>query len=347
PIADSFTKAIVYRKQAQFHPTRYVLALAKEFEDAGGVILQNCVVTKVDGSEMLTIETSLGSVQGRHFIYATHTPPGVNVLHFREAPYRSYVVAATLKNDNYPDALVYDMYDPYHYYRTQEADGKKYLIAGGDDHKTAHEENTEVCFRQLEAHVRKLFDVASIDYRWSSQYFEPSDGLAYIGHLPGNPDNVFVATGFGGNGITYSHIAATILTDLITTGNSEYAELFDPSRVKMVAGFANFVKENLDVVKEFVSKRIGQTKIKGLSDLAQGEGKLVKYEGESLGLYKDETGGIHAVNPVCPHAKCVVGWNSAEKSWDCPCHGSRFSVDGLLLTGPATINLEKIELGDD
>jgi Rieske Fe-S protein len=256
-------------------------------------------------------------------------------------------MAVTLNDEAYPDGLAYDMYDPYHYYRTQEVDGKRYLIVGGEDHKTAHEENTEACLRHLEAHVRTHYDVKEISYQWSSQYFEPSDGLAYIGHLPGSPENVYVATGYGGNGITYSHIAARLLTDLIITGSSEYAELFEPSRVKMVAGFANFVKENADVVKEFVTKRIGQTKIKELSALAQGEGKLVKYEGESIALYKDEKGGVHAVNPVCPHAKCVVGWNSAEKSWDCPCHGSRFSVDGEVLTGPARSNLEKIELGED
>jgi glycine/D-amino acid oxidase-like deaminating enzyme/nitrite reductase/ring-hydroxylating ferredoxin subunit len=347
PVPASFEKAIVYSGQAQIHSTRYVYALAKAFEEAGGIILQNCLVTKVDGDETLDVETALGNIKSRHLIYATHIPPGVNIMHFRNAPYRSYAMAVTLNDEAYPDGLAYDMYDPYHYYRTQEVDGKRYLIVGGEDHKTAHEENTEACLRHLEAHVRTHYDVKEISYQWSSQYFEPSDGLAYIGHLPGSPENVYVATGYGGNGITYSHIAARLLTDLIITGSSEYAELFEPSRVKMVAGFANFVKENADVVKEFVTKRIGQTKIKELSALAQGEGKLVKYEGESIALYKDEKGGVHAVNPVCPHAKCVVGWNSAEKSWDCPCHGSRFSVDGEVLTGPARSNLEKIELGED
>jgi Rieske Fe-S protein len=114
----------------------------------------------------------------------------------------------------------------------------------------------------------------------------------------------------------------------------------------MVAGFANFVKENADVVKEFVKKRVGQEKISGLSELAAGEARVVKWEGESVALYKDDAGGIHALNPVCPHAKCVVGWNSAERSWDCPCHGARYSIDGELLNGPARSNLEKIDLGE-
>ncbi|HEY0058728.1 MAG TPA: FAD-dependent oxidoreductase [Flavisolibacter sp.] len=347
PVPTEFKKAIVYRGQAQIHPTRYVYALAKAFEAAGGIILQNCLVTKVSGGTVLDVETSLGPVQAGHLVYATHIPPGVNIMHFRNAPYRSYAMAVTLTNENeYPEGLAYDMYDPYHYYRTQEVDGQKFLIVGGEDHKTGHEENTEGCFRSLEAHVRKLFSVEGVTHQWSAQYFEPSDGLAYIGHLPGSPDNVLVATGFGGNGITYSHIAAITLSDLIVKGHALYSELFVPSRVKPAAGFANFVKENADVVKEFVSKRIGQDKIKELSELAPGEGRLVKYEGDSIALFKDDNGGIHAVNPVCPHAKCVVGWNSAERSWDCPCHGSRFSVDGELLTGPARSNLEKIDLGE-
>ncbi len=344
PVAIEFQKAIVYHQQAQVHSSKYVYALAKAFEEAGGVIIQNCSVKKFEGDRILAVETSQGNIKTGCLIWATHIPPGVNLLHFRCAPYRSYAMAVTLKDEAYPDGLAYDMYDPYHYYRTQEVDGKKYLIAGGEDHKTAHEENTENCFTKLEAHLRKYFDVDEVAFKWSSQYFEPADGLAYIGHLPGNPDNVLVATGYGGNGMTYSHIAATIFTDLVTKGESEYAKLFSPDRLKPVAGFTNFVKEALDVVKEFVGKRISKEKIESLAELAPGEGKLVKYEGESLALYKDENGKLHAVNPICTHVKCSVGWNSAEKSWDCPCHGARYSVDGEVLTGPASVALETVDL---
>jgi Rieske Fe-S protein len=253
-------------------------------------------------------------------------------------------MAVKLKGDNYPNGLAYDMYDPYHYHRTQVIDGENYLIVGGEDHKTAHQENTEACFDHLEAYIRKHYQVESIPFRWSSQYFEPSDGLAYIGHLPGAHENVYVATGFSGNGITYSHIAAISLCDIITRGDSDFKEVFNPARAKPVAGFTNFIKENADVVKEFVAKRFESEKIKGMAELAPGEGKLVKFEGQNIALYKDEQGGIHAVDPVCPHAFCVVGWNSAEKSWDCPCHGSRFSVDGEVLTGPTHTNLQKVHI---
>lgn len=344
PLPVEFQKAIVYHTQANIHPSRYVYALAKKFEEAGGIILQNCSVQNFKEDKILEVETSQQTIKAKNLIWATHIPPGINLLHFRCAPYRSYAMAVTLNDDAYPDGLAYDMYDPYHYYRTQKIDEKKFLIVGGYDHKTAHEQNTEACFNKLEAHIRKYYDVKEVAFKWSSQYFEPVDGLAYIGHLPGSPDNVFVATGYGGNGMTYSHIAAIMLTDLITKGKSDYAKLFDPDRLKPIAGFTNFIKENTDVVKEFIGKRLSKEKLTALTELAPGEGKVVKYEDHSLAIYKDENGKLHALNPVCTHAKCTVGWNSAEKSWDCPCHGARYSINGEVLTGPARQGLEVVEL---
>jgi glycine/D-amino acid oxidase-like deaminating enzyme/nitrite reductase/ring-hydroxylating ferredoxin subunit len=345
PVKIPFVKAIEIPQQGQFHPTRYIQALAAEFEKLGGVLMENCRVTAVDENDMLDITTSQGQVKAKNLIYATHIPPGVNLLHFRCAPYRSYVVAARLKNEkDYPEGLAYDMDDPYRYFRTQEVDGKKYLVAGGEDHKTAHEENTEGCFTRLEAYLRKFYEVESIDYRWSSQYFDPVDGLAYIGHLPGHGQNMFVATGYGGIGMTNSHIAAQLLTDLIITGENEYKHLFDPNRLKPVAGFEKFVKEAADVVGNFISGKFSNEKLHSLVELAPGQAKVVSYEGHKVALYKDERGELHAVNSACTHIKCNVGWNAAEKSWDCPCHGSRFSFDGTMLTGPARKDLELIKL---
>src|SRR6185503_5789323 len=276
PVFIPFDKAVQFAGQATFHPTRYLMALAKAFEDAGGILLENCRVTNVEELESgHTVHTSLGNYKAHHLIYATHIPPGVNLLHFRCAPYRSYAIAVKLDQPPaYPDGLIYDMYDPYHYYRTQEIDGELYFIAGGEDHKTGHEHNTEACFRKLEAHVRKYFPVKEVVNRWSSQYFEPTDGLPYIGHLPGHPGTMYVATGYGGNGMIYSAVAAMILTDLIVTGQNEYAELFDPNRIKMVAGFSNFVKEAADVVGHLVKTILPSEKLGELADLAPGEAKI-------------------------------------------------------------------------
>jgi glycine/D-amino acid oxidase-like deaminating enzyme/nitrite reductase/ring-hydroxylating ferredoxin subunit len=347
PVPMEFKKAIVYHEQAQVHPVKYVYALAKEFESSGGVILQNCRVLDVKEKEKaLEVETSNGILFAGCLVWATHIPPGINLLHFRCAPYRSYAMAVTLRDKAYPDGLAYDMYDSYHYYRTQEVDGKKYLIAGGEDHKTAHEQNTEACFAKLQAHLHTHFEVDEIAFKWSSQYFEPADGLAYIGHLPGNPEMVLVATGFGGNGMVYSHIAAITLTQMIISGRSEYEKVFSPDRIKPVAGFVNFVKENADVVKEFVGKRLAKEKLAELAGLAPGEAKVVKYEGKSLAIYKNEQGELYALNPTCTHAKCTVAWNTAEKTWDCPCHGARYSIQGEVMTGPARKGLEVVELKD-
>ena len=346
PVDIEFEKAIVYRNQAQIHPTKYVFALANAFENAGGVIIQNCRVEhSVEADDKVTVETSQGVFQGSFLIYATHIPPHINLLHFRCAPYRSYAIAVKL-NGSYPNDLSYDMYDPYHYYRSQDVEGEKYFILGGEDHKTAHKVNAENCFRKLEAHAREHFDVKEVSHKWSSQYFEPADGLAYIGLLPGSEGNILVATGYSGNGMTYSHIAAILLTDLIHKKENAWAALFNPNRVKPVAGFANFVKENADVVAQFINKRISSEKIEELSEMAPGEGRVVKYEGSKLAIYKNESGKVFALNPVCTHAKCIVDWNDTEKSWDCPCHGARYGIDGQVLTGPAHKGLEVVLLSE-
>ncbi|MDQ6763573.1 MAG: FAD-dependent oxidoreductase [Bacteroidota bacterium] len=344
PVPVEFKKAMIFEKQAQFHPSQYLYGIAKAFEDAGGTLLQGCRITGLHEKDILEIESDRGIINARHLIYATHTPPGGNVLHFRCAPYRSYAMALKLKDNNYPAGLAYDMYDVYHYYRTQEIDGEKYLIAGGEDHKTAHEENTEMCFTKLEAYLRKYFAIEHIPYKWSSQDFQSVDGLPYIGHLPGNGNNVFVATGFGGNGMTYSHIAAKLLTDMIVTAKSAYEKLYSPGRIKPIAGFTDFVKEAADVAVNFIGKWFTSSTINELSDIANGEAKVVKYESHSIALFKDESGKSHAVNPACTHIDCKVAWNNAEESWDCPCHGSRFDADGEMLTAPARRNLEKIDL---
>lgn len=345
PVPIPFESAAVASDQAQIHATKYLHGIAYGFEKAGGIIIQNCRVKElVNSDDQTVVNTSKGKIKTQYVVYATHIPPGVNVLHFRCAPYRSYAMAVKLKQENYPDALIYDLYSPYHYHRTQETDGAKFLIVGGEDHKTGHTMNTHYSFIKLESYIRRYYDVETVAFQWSSQFYESVDGLPYIGHLPGNPDNIFVATGFGGNGITYGSASAIILADIICNGTSEYQNLLNPNRVKLVAGFEKLVKEASDVVGVFISRRFGIKEIEDAVELAKGEAKVVKYEGISLAIYKDETGKLFALNPSCPHTKCVVGWNSAEKSWDCPCHGSRFSFTGELLNAPATKNLVRIDL---
>lgn len=347
PVPIPFEKALRVNKQAKFHPLKYVYGLARAFEEAGGVIVQHCRVLDAEGDEPLRIETSKGDYRAKAIIYATHIPMGINLLHLRCAPYRSYAMAIRLKNDaDYPDALAYDTYDPYHYYRTHIVNGEKYLIAGGEDHKTAQEENTDKCFLQLESYVRKYYDIEKIAYKWSSQYFEPADGLPYIGHLPGHPNNIYAATGFGGNGMIYSGVSALLLKSLLLGEESKYQDLFNPNRIKPVAGFTNFIKQNADVAGNLLSKILPADKLSSLAELAPGEGRVVRYESQTIALHKDKKGNLHALNPSCTHMKCSVAWNMAEQSWDCPCHGARFSADGKVLNGPASTELEMIAIRD-
>ncbi|SEL79038.1 FAD-dependent oxidoreductase [Parapedobacter koreensis] len=343
PLPLDFVQAIQYRKQAQMHPIDYLHALADAFVKKGGVIIENArVEDAVRENDIHQVQTSGGLIRAQRLVYATHIPPGMNMLHLRCAPYRSYVLGAQLVDGDYPSELAYDMQDPYHYFRSHLLDGKPYLIFGGADHKTGHGD-PRMAFQELEIYIRKHFQVASIDYRWSAQYFEPSDGLPYIGKLPGD-EETYVATGFSGNGILFGSFSGLLLTDLILGKESPYEKLFSPSRIKPIAGFANFVKENADVAYRFVADRIAVERLDALVALAPETGAVVKYEDKQIAVYKSATGAVKALSPVCTHAGCIVVWNDAEKSWDCPCHGGRYDTNGQVLTGPPRKDLEVIPL---
>lgn len=343
PTPVPFGKALLFEGQAQFHPLKYVLGLQQAYLAAGGIISENNRITGVQSAEgMHVAESAKGNIKAKTVIYATHIPPNLNLFNFECAPYRSYVMAVKLKNGSYPDALIYDMQEPYHYVRSHNIDGQQLLIAGGLDHKTAHED-PEKAFADLEKYIRKYYNVSSVKYRWSSQYYIPVDGLPYIGQMPMAADGVYCATGYNGNGMMLGSIAGKILSDLVRKRPNKYQDLFNPARVKPVDGFAEFVKENADVAYHFVADRIGVHETDSLKRLQPGTGKVVEVDGEKIAAYRDEQGKIHALSPVCTHAKCIVNWNSEEKSWDCPCHGARFDIEGQVLTGPATKNLEKIK----
>jgi glycine/D-amino acid oxidase-like deaminating enzyme/nitrite reductase/ring-hydroxylating ferredoxin subunit len=344
PVPVPYKKAIVFERQAQIHPLKYIYALAEEFVKQGGKILQNTLIKSTEKNGHIHVAHADNKyIKAAKIVYATHIPPGINLLHFRCAPYRSYALGLKLADSNYPTDLAYDMKDPYHYFRTHELDGERYLVIGGDDHKTGHG-NPEESFNSLEQYVSQHYSGATIAFQWSAQYYVPADGLPYIGKLPGFDDDVYVATGFSGNGITLGSISGRILSSLILGEENEYAKLFNPSRVKPVAGFAEFVKENADVAYRFVADRLSAQDIKSLDQIPPGEGAVVEYNNEKLAIYKDPEGQIHALNPVCTHAKCIVNWNTSEKSWDCPCHGARYSIDGEVLTGPANRALQKIDI---
>lgn len=345
PTNATYRKAVVFEKQAQFHPLKYIGALQKEFVAAGGIVLENTQIREVDSTDTYHVAIADNvEIKAQTVIYATHIPPGgINVLHFRNAPYRSYVIAATLKDGAYPRDLLYDMQDPYHYFRTHTIDGQQYLVAGGHDHKTGHGD-PEQSFADLIAYTGKLYNIDTVATHWSAQYYVPVDGLPYIGHLPGASKGIYAATGFNGNGMILGTVSALLLSDLILHGESAYKDLFDPARIKPIAGFTEVVKENADVVKKFIGDRFGIDEIGTFSEITSDTGAVVEHNGQKLAVYRDMEGVIHALDPVCTHAKCIVQWNHAEKSWDCPCHGARFDSQGHVLTGPARADLDKIDV---
>jgi glycine/D-amino acid oxidase-like deaminating enzyme/nitrite reductase/ring-hydroxylating ferredoxin subunit len=344
PISIPFKKAVLLNGQAQFHPIKYLQGLLKAYISAGGEIQENTKVDRITTENGIhSAETGHANFKAKNIVYATHIPPGINVFSFRCAPYRSYVIAVKLKSDNYPDSLIYDMQDPYHYFRTHEIDGQKLLLAGGNDHKTGHDD-PEKAFEDLEKYIRKYFNVSSVKYKWSSQYYIPVDGLPYVGQIPFYADGIYCATGYNGNGMMLGSISAQILSSLITKKANPYADLFSTTRIKPVDGFTEFVKENADVAYHFVADRLSVHETDSLKRLKPGTGKVVRFDGRKVAAYRDEKGDIHALNPTCTHAGCIVNFNAEEKSWDCPCHGGRFDIDGRVLNGPPLKDLGKIEI---
>ena len=337
-----FEFAVLYKDQAEFHPLKYCAGLAKAFKDLGGVLIENAFVrnTSKDG-ELHVAETDQAEVRGYNLVYASHIPPGITVFDTECAPYRSYVLGVKLKNGDYPKNLVYDMKDPYHYLRTHVIDGQPYLILGGEDHKTGHGD-PQKSFAALEEFARKYYYVESIDYKWSSQYYMSIDGMPYIGEMPASDGHVYVATGYNGNGMILGTIAGKMITDAITGVESAYKSVFNPSRIKPVAGFQEFVKENVDVAYRFFADRLGMEDLETFKELAPGEGNVVEYQGEKLAVYKDEEGKVTLLTPTCTHMGCLVTFNPEEKSWDCPCHGGRYDLEGQVLCGPPRKNLKQI-----
>ncbi|MBU8882652.1 FAD-dependent oxidoreductase [Kaistella sp. DKR-2] len=345
PFRVPFREAIEIEGQAQFHPLKYITALAHEFEVRGGAILLDTRIrshkTTGDGVE---VQTEFGrKFTAKNLVWATHIPPGITRFSTMNAPYRSYALAAKIDGSPMKLAQGADLCDPYHYFRYQLINGAWHIIIGGFDHKTGHEEDTVRPFEALKAYAHHHFTFTDIVAQWSAQYYVPVDGLPYIGKMPGE-DRVFIATGYNGNGMTWGTLAAGIIADLIDGTESRLAETVSPSRLEFTASAREFVKENADVVFHLIKDRFAADKKAELDSLKKGEGKIIVFEGKNVAAYRDEEDALKLLTAACPHMGCTVRFNTAEKTWDCPCHGSRFDTDGNLLTAPATENLKPINL---
>ncbi|MCP3098147.1 FAD-dependent oxidoreductase [Myxococcus sp. K15C18031901] len=328
--------------QALVHPRKYLLGLADRIPGDGSHVLEQTRVTEIHEGTPCRVVTDHGVVTATDVVEATTVPLNRVALQTRLYPYRTYAVAGPLESPL--EAAQYDdSQEPYHYLRTQRVDGRVYLIVGGEDHKVGAEQDTDRRYAALEDYTLKRFPVRSLTHRWSGQVIEPVDGLPFIGRNVGSR-HVHVATGFSGTGMTFGTLAGMLLTDLILGNESPFTALYSPSRKKPLAGVRDFLQENADVAFRFVADRLSRPEAQHLSEVAPGEAKVLEVEGQKVAVYREPDGTAHAVSPVCTHLGCHVHWNGAERSWDCPCHGARYSPTGKVLNGPAMKDLPSRQL---
>ncbi len=343
PLPFSIQRSIFYPHHAQFHSLKYIYALARRLMDEGVLLYDHTKAVKIsEESDMVRVTLENGHKIGAHqVILATHSPIGLSPVHTEVAPYSSYVIAAKVKS--WPgEGLFWDLYDPYHYIRQAPYQGEHILIVGGCDHKTGQQTGTRQAYEDLRQYTQDRFGIEEVLFSWSGQVFESADGLPFIGKSP-LQKNVYIATGYSGDGLTWGTAAARLLTDLLTQQPNPLADVVSPARLKVGAAAKDFIKENVNVAYHFIKDRIS-VDARQLEDIVPGEGKIIRQGTQQVAVYRDEQGNYHGLDPVCPHMKCIVRWNTAEKSWDCPCHGGRFNCLGKMLSAPPMHDLKAVEI---
>ena len=342
PLPFPVSCAFRLENQAQFHPRKYLLPLAGAIDGDGSHVLELTRVLDVEAkSRTQVVITDRGNVTARNVILASQLPILDRGLFFAKAhPERSYAVAARISPDQDPNGMYISVDQPTRSIRTARDDEGPLLLLGGEGHKPGTDPETDRRYRSLEEFGRRHWQAERFPFRWSTQDYMPLDGVPYVGRLTRRGEHVYVATGFKKWGMTNGTAAAIILTDLILGRPNPWAELYDAKRIKPLASGPNFIKENAAVARHFFGDRLRRGQETPLSSLGRGEGKLVRIRGRKVAAYRDDEGQLHTLSPVCTHLGCHVSWNPAERSWDCPCHGSRFEGDGTLIQGPATKDLD-------
>jgi glycine/D-amino acid oxidase-like deaminating enzyme/nitrite reductase/ring-hydroxylating ferredoxin subunit len=343
------TEALCFHGQAQFHPIKYLYGLCKAIEKKGGKIFTATHADTIDHKGIITKEGH--TVLAKDIVVCSNSPVNdIYTMFPKQYAYRTYVIGALVKKFFLPKALWWDTGDfganpkvpPYHYVRTHPFNEDfDILISGGEDHPTANTHqghlSEEKRYQILEDWTRENFPIGNIVYRWSGQVMEPMDGIAFIGKKPLDHDNVYIVTGDSGNGMTHCSFAGLLITDLINGVHNKWEDIYSPSRftIKESGKVMNLIGDDfVNVMKKWFYSGAVE-----LSSIKTGEAGIVKLGGKKYGAYRDNEGKLHMVSAECTHLKCMVLWNNDEKSWDCPCHGSRFTYEGKVINGPANFDL--------
>lgn len=336
--------AIRFPRQGRFHSLKFMNGLVEALRRLDLEMYERTDVTEVKEKDGAVIaKTGAGAtIRARQALVATNAPFHLKVpIHTKQAPYRTYVIAAPVPKGAVADLLLWDTEEPgYHYVRLQPGSDEDMLIVGGEDHKTGTQDDGQDRIGRLEQWARARYPtMGRIAYAWSGQVYEPADYVGFIGKSPEH-DQVFVATGDSGQGMTTGGVAGLLLRDLMNDRPNPWAELYEPSR-QMHRGLGDYVKENLEAAKHWV-ELVGPGEVASLDKLQAGDGALVKLDGKPVAAYRSEDGALHLHSAACTHAGCTVHWNSFEACWDCPCHGSQFGVEGQVLNGPAATPLAAV-----
>ena len=335
---------LVYPRQAQFHPLRYLDGLAEAVIRLGGQIFTHSEVVEVFNGRYSHVKTSQGyKVEAENIVVATNAPiNNLVAIHTKNPAFRSYIVGVVVPPERAERALFWDTAHPYHYLRfvRDPATGEDILLVGGEDHRTGQDIDPEVHFTKLHSWISTRLGIDTrIVTRWSGQILEPVDGLAYIGRNPGD-QNVFIATGDSGHGLTHGTIAGMLIRDLILKRTNPWQSLYDPSRLHF-RSLGTYVKAATQSTMPY-SDWLSDGDVESPAQIEKGEGAVIREGFRRTAVYKDEVGRLHSCSAVCTHLGGIVRWNSAEKTWDCPCHGSRFDRFGEVVNGPANHALHEV-----
>lgn len=341
-----FGRALRFKRQAQFHATRYLAGLLRAVQARGVAVYGGTHVHALHAGTRIRVDTDLGSrVQADSVVVATNTPFNERLLmHSRQSAYRTYAIAARIDRDALPPILLWDTLDPYHYVRTARIDGQDWLIVGGEDHRVGQDRHPEQAYAKLEHWMRRWIPAAGpVGHRWSGQVYEPVDALGLFGREPGLGRNVYVATGDSGNGLTHGTLAGLTIADLIAGREAPYASLYDPARIRVDAtAIGESVRDGANLTLQYADL-VRPGDVPSPAALAPGEGGVVRDGLQAQAVFRDDDGTLHAHSAFCPHLGGVVRFNRAECTFDCPVHGSRFDArSGACLNGPAHRGLSDV-----